>query len=260
MIDPEEVQGVIDLLDHEFVISRGRTISLRERYPNLFWADNIQIIKHNRVVVSIIITKPFSMGGEQGTMIGMVYTRPEYRSNGFASYLLRQVHGPSVLFAKQWDIYWHLGWNTHDTGIFGEVNGNVSGIPNQPLTDEFIQWIDGINKIWKPQRLERRDYRVIPLPCTQVDAYAWVADINRVGYAIVGRYGTSGYVYEMVGHPDTFAALWKQLPYSKLYVNDEKNSLSAKWLTEHTNIQWKDQELAMWKDMEPRYIPYLDRI
>ncbi len=91
------------------------------------------------------------------------------------------------------------------------------------------------------------------------------------GYALVGRSMQTGYVYEMVGHSDTFERLWCAIAnrYGKIYVNDRRDSLSAEWLDREAGVIWRPQRLAMWLRLSSEakhtevgqwYIPYLDRI
>ena len=288
----EELPKLLALLDDEFVFAKGRQVSLAERFPQVFCEanlDNIYIAHCKNSICSTAAVKRFEWIAQgriwQGAMIGMIYTRLEYRGQGLASLVMRTVQSDltnaGVDFAVLWttipSFYQRLGWFLDDEGIFGAVELPQSIKCNNPavvctLTDEIIRWIDVVHSRWVPERVVRSelDYRVVPLPAFSVDAFMVDETAELQGYALVGRSMQTGYVYEMVGHPDVFDRLWYAITndYSKIYVNDRRDSSPTGWLDRKAGVIWRPQRLAMWLQLSLEakntevgqwYIPYLDR-
>ena len=290
---PEQLPRLLTSLDDEFVFAKGREVSLAERFPQVFCQTNLDNIYVASVEGSICAATAIKRFGWivqgriwQGAMIGMVYTRPEYRGQGLASLVMRTVQGDlskaGVDFAVLWttipSFYQRLGWFLEDRGIFGEVELPQSPQCNNPiapraLTDKDIRWLDSVHSKWVSERVVRSelDYRVVPLPASSVDTFMLDKTDEIQGYALVGRLRKTGYVYELVGHPATFDQVWCAITncYGKVYVNDRQGSLSSEWLTERTRIVWRPQRLAVWLPLSREaknasvgqwYVAYFDRI
>ncbi len=289
----EELPHLLELLDEAFISGKDRRLSLAQRFPQIFCEtnlDNIYVAYVDDLICSTAAIKRFAWIAQgqlwQGAMIGIVYTRPEYRGRGLASLVMRTVQGDlskaGVDFAVLWTtiprFYQRLGWFLEDEGVFGEVE-----LPQSPqcsnlvvahsLTDKHIRWIDSAYSQWVPERVVRSelDYRVVPLPASSVDAFMVNETDELQGYALVGRSMETGYVYELVGHTATFEHLWCALAnsYSKIYVNARQGSQSSQWLAPRVRIIWRPQHLAMWLPLSREakralvgqwYIPYFDRI
>lgn len=289
----EELPELLALLDDEFVFGKGRSLSLAERFPQVFCPANLENIYVTRVgnaICAAVAIKRFDWLAYnrtwQGAMIGMVYTRPECRGQGLASLVMRTLQDDlakvGVDFGVLWTIipsfYQRLGWFMEDVGIFGEATSLISSqtdisIAPCPLADEVIHWVDRIHSRWVSDRVARSDldYRVIPLPADSVDVFL-LDETNEIqGYALVGRSGEVGYVYELVGHPATFDQLWSTITncYRKVYINDRPGNLSSEWLDERATVTWRPHHLTMWLPLSAEarntavghwYIPYLDRL
>lgn len=289
----EELPKLLALIDAEFVFAKDRHVSLAKRFPQVFCETNLANIYLAYVensICSVAVIKRFAWIAQsriwQGAMIGMIYTRPEYRGQGLASLIMRTVQSDltnaGVDFAVLWttipSFYQRLEWVLEDKGIFGEVElpqpvncNNL--IATHSLTDKNIRWIEHVHSKWVPERVVRSklDYRAMPLPATSVDAFMADETDELQGYALVGRSMQTGYVYEMVGHSDVFDRLWCAIAnhYRKIYVNDRRDTPSTKWLDRNARVIWKPQRLAMWLRLSKEadnapvgqwYIPYFDRI
>jgi predicted acetyltransferase len=131
-----EYPALLAALDAEFVSGRGRTISLARRFPHavgLAHLRNLHVLRDNGACVACAVSRPFAWNATNqrwhGAMIGMVYTAPVARGQGFASRLLEavvaQLKAEDFDFAVLWSglegFYEHLGWTRAENGLFGEV-------------------------------------------------------------------------------------------------------------------------------------------
>jgi hypothetical protein len=137
-----------------------------------------------------------------------------------------------------------------------------------------IRPIESIRQRWLTAQVARAadDYRQLPLPAENVELI-WHGQTARTAcYALLGHAGDTSILYEMVGNPDGFTALWAAVrshSQRRLLINDSTGSGSHAWLAQDAGITWQDKKLAMWLPLSERmeiarvsqwYIPYFDRI
>ena len=288
----EELERLIPLLDEEFVFGKGRSISLRLRFPTVFCRSNLHnilVCKAGEEVASALAIRQFDWreGGEifRGAMIGGVYTHPARRGEGLASRLLEaaaiQLREGAVDFGVLWtgqpSFYARFGWVAADCSVLGEVeadesmsepSGNV--IPLQ--AEASASRLENIRQKWLNAMTLRRpeDYRQLPLPAESVDM-RWREEQGKVAYTLFGSSGETGFLYELVGDSACFPALWLEVcrGHRRIFINDQIASQSCRWLTDHVGVGWKNKSLAMWLPISKRldmqrlgqwHIPYFDRI
>ena len=283
-----DLARLVTFLDEGFVFGKGRSISLAHRFPGVFDTGNAQnlfFIEQNGLVVSALAARPFVWLADgrswRGAMVGSVLTETAHRGAGFAGRLLSHaakiLHGEGADFAVLWtaqaDFYRKLGWQSSDRGMFGEAGGRSSSdLPQPAVAGEQWDRVRGIRARWQPEGLQRHaaDYGKLPLPAESVHVFLDGAD-GHEAYALVGRAGTSGIVYEMIGHPDNFAAIWRDISvrFAKVLINDCEDSESHRWHKTHSSVAWQAKPLAMWlplssdidfATMRNWYVPYFDRI
>jgi len=281
-------------LDREFVFGKGRRVSLAQRFPAVYTAENctnIFLLADDDQVVSALACKQFdwvcSGARWRGAMIGAVHTHEELRGHGFASRLIEgAVNGlriAGVEFAVLWTaspaFYERLGWVSADCGALGELSqaqfpaAPPGGAVKIPLGAADFSYIEGIRQRWCDCRAPRRadDYRQLPVPAESVDLLKSGDGIDHAAYALVGNAGETGILYEMIGHPDGFPVLWPDIcrGYRRLLANDAIDSASYRWLCQGSGLAWSPKPLAMWLPMSAStksayaanwYIPYFDRI
>lgn len=291
---PVDLDRLLPALDEQFVFGKGRRLSLRARFPSMFEAgnaDNVFICEGEGALLSALSILPFEWLADgqlwRGAMIGTVYTDPAHRNAGHASRVLTWTMEKlkergvdfGVLWTAQPGFYARLGWTSTDCGVLAEIRTSSSSpsLGNDVTTiaagTADVLRIEQIRQQWLATRMPRtsRDYRRIPLPADTVDVHAWRLHEPSAGYALIGRAGDIGYVYEMVGTPEGFSALWREVQqrYRRLLVNDCEGSASCEWLAHETGIAWQRKSLAMWYPISDRvqgwdfshwYIPYFDRI
>jgi predicted N-acetyltransferase YhbS len=289
----EDFASIVTMIDHEFIFNKGRRLSLTERFPQVVGQhslNNIYVARLKDEIVATVAVKRFDWFAEnhnwKGAMIGMVYTRPEYRGQGFASCVMRFVQEElkqrGIDFAVLWTgspgFYERLGWYMEDCGGFGEV---MQSYPTNrdhcttlcSLSESNIDWINSVRDKWATERVIRSkmDYRTIPVPANSVDVFMLDENQKVQGYILVGRAEECSYIYEMIGHPAAFNQLWSSVTRScnKIYINDRRGSSSSDWLNSYCNINWDFRKQAMWlafsEESQPVligkwYIPYYDRI
>lgn len=280
------------LLDEEFVFGKGRAISLRLRFPTVFCRDNLHNIflcVDGNEIVSALAMRPFTWreGNElfRGAMIGAVYTDPARRGEGLASRLLEaaavRLREEKVDFGVLWTgrhaFYARLGWMPADCSVLGEIEPGLSA-PEQFSSVAAMPLEAGASRLESIRqcRLDAttlrcpEDYRQLPLPAERVDLL-WNEDQGKIAYALLGGSGETGFLYELIGHPDNFPALWREACRNRrrIFINDRLDSPSYRWLTNHTGISWQSKSLAMWLPLSGRVamsrlgkwvIPYFDRI
>lgn len=287
---PADLERLIPLLDEEFVFGKGRTLSLRQRFPTVFGRDNlphILLCADADEILSALAMRRFDWvaDGEifKGAMIGAVYTQPARRGAGHASRLLAaaatqlRTEGTDfgVLWTGQPAFYTRLGWQAADCSVLGEIVPDLAQTPHDVTTQPAATATSSLEELrrrWLKAMTVRRpeDYRHVPLPAARVDLL-WREDQGQAAYALLGSSGATGFLYELAGHPDGYAALWRTVCHerSRIYVNDRTDSPSCRWLSEHTGISWQNKSLAMWLPLSERVtmpllgqwqIPYFDRI
>lgn len=145
---PDELERLVSLLDEEFIIGKGRSVSLRQRFPAVYCGDNlpnILVCADGESIVSALAIRLFDWraGHEvfRGAMIGAVYTIPARRREGLASHMLEAAatrlreEGADfgVLWTGQPSFYSRHGWIAADSGMFGEFEQNES-MPDRSIT------------------------------------------------------------------------------------------------------------------------------
>ena len=281
-----ELPALVAALDAEFVAGRGRSGSLAWRYPDLLREQNlanVHVRRHAGRIVSCCAVRRFTWTSDRerwtGAMIGLVYTAPQARGRGHAAHVLEDavdaLAAAGCDFAVLWSgldgYYERLGWEPHDRGIFGSVDG--VGAPS-PLAADGID-VARYDALRAPQAKARvaRDatsYRCVPLPAARVASVFACSDDDEAA-ALVGEAAGARYVYEVVGAAAALPALWQALVdgAAAVHVNHSIRTPFHRWLTAHTPIEFAAQELAYWRMLSPRarraawrdwHIPYFDRI
>ena len=280
---PAELPALIALLDQEFIFSKGRSVSLAQRFPTALQAHNcpnILLACRGEDIAAAIAVKRFDWIAPErswrGAMIGLVYTRPAERGQGLASQLLRAAEKKlraegtdfAVLWTAQPEFYRRLGWTSSDCGMFGtyaSAGGSAAGCMTAAAGA-----IEAL-RLRSPGAHMLRDsanYRALPLPAERLDL---LASPDAAAYAIYGVQADRAYVYEFGGTPSGYAALWQDICAAArtVYINEHRGSASQQWLASIPGIGWREQALAMWLPLaDPDsggyyarwYIPYLDRI
>jgi ribosomal protein S18 acetylase RimI-like enzyme len=288
----DDLPSLLGLLDNQFLKSKGVLLSLAQRFPRVFLSDNLRniyIARDGDALCGAVVSRRFlwitSQGCYRGAMVGMVCTDTEYRGRGIASYLLQALRtdwlAAKVDFGVLWTtispFYERLGWRLQDHGVFGEalsVEHSSHDMVLSPRATSKVEIgiIEAIRRQYIVERVCREviDYQVLPPPIVELQVFI-EEDTRRQGYAIVGRVGEVGYVYEVVGDPISFSHLWQSISfrYSQIYLNDRAGSPFYEWLRTTTEICWQPQAHTMWLPLSPDakenitkgwHLSYFDRI
>lgn len=278
-----ELPALIALLDEEFVVSRGRSVSLAERFPAALHADNCANIllacRGGEIAAALAIRRfDWITPGRtwRGAMIGLVYTRASARGQGLATQLLvaaaEQLRAAgedfAVLYSAQPGFYTRLGWMSADCGVLGTFAGTGGIAAGCTATDTGT--IEALRLRHPRAHLARSaaSYRTLPLPAERLEMRA---SPDAAAYAIYGVQAARAYVYEFGGAAAGFAALWQDICATArtVYINERRGSTLQRWLADIPGISWSEQALALWLPLGAKakpapfadwYIPFLDRI
>lgn len=292
---PTDLERLIPLIDQEFVFGKGRRISLKQRFPDVYSTanvDRIYVAELGGEIVSSLACKEFRLlrndSSWRGAMIGAVCTRPDIRGRGIATKLLKYCTDGlasggldfAVLWTAQSDFYKRLGWVCCDSGLMGsvEISAKAANCRHRKAVDRIesvdFSRIEQIRRHWVDCFVSRDElaYRHIPLPAESTELFCQNENsAEHSAYALTGVVDDTRIVYEMLGEPTAFAPLWSDLSsgYSRILINDVSGSRSERWLTQNVTPLWEAKRLAMWLPISLRvsadrfanwYIPYFDRI
>lgn len=270
------------LLDQEFIFSRGRTLSLSLRFASVLSQPDARFLatRNNGNLESILLLRPFDWitpsGNCRAAMIGLVWTHPEARGHGHGGALLaeaaRAMRRDNIDFAVLWtrraEFYRRAGWIPADCGVLGHCRGE--GSTTRAPSEARALWpaIHSLREAHGGQRVRRTlaNYTMLSPPATEHDAA-----LEGGAYALIGRLGTTAYLYEIGGQPNGLPVLWHGLRqrYRELFINVRRGTEHQQWLSAQPEITWQDQNLAMWlalsgnadaKHFSSWYVPFLDRI
>lgn len=285
--DSHATAVLLKMLDHEFLHSRLCCGTLAMRYPHVLGqqnADNIYLAWNGNELAGSVIVRKFDWFADQrtwkGAMLGLVCVAPHLRGQGVGTMLVKHVvqrlERPPVDFAVLWttlpSFYARLGWIGSDRGVLGTLQRAATtslGVPPEAQVD--WQTLESVRATWLPMRVLRTslDYRIVPNSARHVYHVSVSTATDQMAYALLGDAGTTGIVYEMVGHPTLFDRLWENVTYREMCVNDVQGSTSHDWLLGHTRMKWQTQLQTMWLRLSDEvntaqfgswYIPYFDRI
>lgn len=273
-----EVPSVLALADDVFLKSRNREGDFLKSYPSVFGKQSNSVFYaafENSKAVSAALYKPCRyMLNDQvltGATIGFVCTDPAYRGLGLSSQILSRTAEDmaesgvdfGVLYTGIPAFYERLGWILADDSAYCEsaklvnVSAEHTVIAQSPQQADWT-WLEYIRAKYLKQRVLRNqsDYATLPLPAKIVECYA-IKDGGPECYALLGRSGAEGYLYEMVGDTAGFGILWNSFiqGLSSLYVNDRIGSSSYVWMRDNGLADWVSRVSTMWLPVSHR-LPY----
>jgi GNAT superfamily N-acetyltransferase len=268
------------LLQLGFASLGGR--ALGDRFPHAFapGREPLVALGSDGAILGVTATRPFTWqaDGEEykGLMVGLVFTIPAARGAGIARRLVGTAADKgrasgrdfAVLWAARRTLYARLGWSMGDTGVVADVDGSGdSGA--QELDDELVTRLEHIRGSISSDgvRREPRDWLAVPPPALSVEAHVR----GERAYALVGRRGGQGFVYEMAGDPAGFHDVWASVlsSHDRLVVNDHRGSPTCRWLERECGVRFRPRPLAMWRALSPSvgdvaarswHVPWLDRL
>ncbi len=277
-----ERDRAIALLDGEFIVSRGRSVSLAARFAPAFGDPGASLIiaREDARIVAATLLRPFNWltarGVRRGAMVGMVCVQREHRGSGLgsalmseAARLLREQAEFGVLWTAQPGFYLGLGWMAADCGVLGRMGGEGDSAPMKSGEfDALVARIHAAREARADERVERSIacYRSLPPPASVSEAL-----FEAGSYAVVGRLDNTAYVNDIGGEGGGYPQLEQALRrrYRNIILNLKRGSPAHRWFESRPGIAWSTQSLAMWlpgsRDLDRDgpancYVPFLDRI
>ena len=270
----------IALLDRVFVAPRQRPPSVAVRFPWISARDargNAWTLNELGVVTACLLVKcrrwASGGGGVEVAMIGGVCTDPAARGRGLASELMRHVQDAldaagietQVLWTTMPRFYERLGWRRDESGLLGTLGVYSGPRPKAQVSRgspaasfERLARIRG-ECLGEGVGRHRDDWASIPFPAQSVECVRALADDGEA-YGLVGRAGSSAYVYEVVGPTSVVGAVWADIRdrYSTVLVNERRDGPMVRWLAANAAVDWRPGATAMWRGAARFYVPFFD--
>jgi predicted N-acetyltransferase YhbS len=290
--EPAEFPFIVESIDREFIFSKGRSLSLSRRFPNVISDHNIEhilVAESNHSICGTVAIRLFDFATEQrvwrGAMIGVVWVDSQHRGKGIGRELMiaaeRFLHVKSLDFGVLWTgiptFYERSGWFLNDISLFGEASGcsltlNKCSVICRSLALENVERLERVRSSLESQRVVRKplDYQVVPLPAVEVNCF-WASEKETEGYALAGEADGDGFLYEMVAPSESWDRLWCDLVrrFKRIFINEQTGTPFARWLADRKYSDLQPQNKTMWlrvsqsaakAPLDTWYIPYFDRI
>jgi hypothetical protein len=278
---PGEFEAVLGCLNGEFIQARGRAEGIEKRFTGLLDDPaNFVVRRNGGEILSALAVKRFTWITPdrefKGAMIGMVWTAPQARGKGHAAANLafaRTTFGVegrdfAVLWTDQPGIYAGSGWIAADSGLYGVAPGRGSEGDAQTPDDPTETRVDALRKRLAPSRILRDTSAgfPVPLPVTHVRAIC-----ESDAYAVLGFNGDETFVLDLLGTPESLAALWSTISATgrRIHINIPADGVAARWMAQSMAGVLQPKPLAMWLPLSGRarhldysslYVPFIDRI
>lgn len=277
----DELETVLKHINQEFIYSRGRTIEVQHRFPDILnKRENILVRRVNGEVIAALALKRFIWETPKeeysAAMIGLVWTIPSMRTKGHAKAILdsarlqlqQEQRDFAVLWTTQPQVYSGQGWVEADCGRYGVLSGHAGNYSDNPINQGSIDRIQEIRNAFAPMRVYRNIAVGFPLPLPATHLRLL---IESDAYAIIGLAQDDAYVFDILGAPHSLQHLWNRISGSGIHIhmNVPDDSPANHWVNQvlHTDLPFKP--LAMWLPLSKCarnlnyasiYIPILDRL
>ncbi|MBI5615823.1 MAG: GNAT family N-acetyltransferase [Gammaproteobacteria bacterium] len=294
-LHPGAAPGTLEAeLDREFVSGRGRTTTLRSRYPLAFTSDESSAFlvgRRDDEALACLAGRHFDWQTPErrwrGVMIGLVYTTPAARGTGLGSRMLRtaletftrQGDEFAVLWSRIEGFYEACGFRRADCGTFGRwtrEDGATGAPPGEPLQDvsrPALQALEDLRRSQSRCTLLRplSGWETCPIPADEVRLLRVGPAMSPHAYALFGVAAGTRIVYELIGEAAQCATLWPALAEGaqEVLVNERLGSPTHRWLAANAPVAWHPQDLALWAPLNAQacnvdfgawYLPWLDRL
>lgn len=277
----ESFNGLVARLDDEFVVSKGKTTSLKTRFPKVFSDNkNFVVAVSKSEILSNLAIQRFELLLQNelltGAMVGLVWTDSHHREQGLArsliKYALQVLKSEGIDFAILWtarpELYRGSGWILADQGSYATAQGHgISGANPTPHAPEWTV-IQNIR--------DRRADPHVHIPGTYQPNLPPFADSHLLiqcedAYAILGMAGDNAYLLDIVATIEAIRSLWKKVLGSarRIHINLPCQSPLVQWLASNHGVQFTLKPLTMWHPLSARsepldlskvYIPFSERI
>ncbi len=132
------IEQILDLVNKEFIVERGKFLHISVRYPFLFDKNNFENIflikcsKNSIAAVMAVKTIELLFEGKVYNLflVGFQVTHPEYRGKGLGKFLFEYVGDYFLIknfdlgvgWTRLQDYYIKTGWTPYENGVFVKCN------------------------------------------------------------------------------------------------------------------------------------------
>jgi len=295
-----ELERIIEQLNDEFIVSKGKHLHISKRYPFLYNnLEHLWGLFDKNELLAFIAVKPVKLVAEQCDyhlfFIGSVFTPQKHRGNGYAKHLLDETQttyfangfNAGVLWTNLVEFYSKLGWVSHENGIF--VKGKHLNLKTPLIAQKFeIKTIKSTDfKEIDKFRIDNLTSYIVRYENGNYSGYSTVyspgENVLRLKILMNGR--LIGYVtgvtnsefiilYECILEKqqsiyDIFAFLKKEYEYSTYFFNLSSSNNIVDLLKEvfgEIEINYPKitmylyKDISIFKKVSEFYIPFSDRI
>lgn len=294
------IEQILDLVNQEFILSRGKTLHIKNRYPYLFDEHNFKNIfilqneAESLLAVIVIKTVDLMLDGKllRSFFFGSHVTPSLYRRLGYGRYLLKYVSDHylsngfdcGVGWTRLQDHYSKSGWVAFENGSYLEAELFKPEFYHQVGIEIYKSNLDSFQEVEEYRLRNTKDY-IMRMKASPSQGYGTIyspgeeyfcllakSNSSIIGYIYGVKFGRSAFIYEY--KVDDFGILMGLLEYLNRDIdnfninfsdkNDDLKKISG--LFEKTTIVkpllsiYKYYDESVANSIKNFYIPFTDRI
>ena len=215
--DKHTISSILKELNQEFIFSRNRSLTLEQRFPDLFSEknfNNLFYLEEENQAASFLAVKPIKIESDSQVfnffLIGDVSTHPRMRGKNMASALLNYVtdhylkkgYDAGILWTTKSGFYSRLGWKINDNAVLIKCSTLLK--PNPEISTKKITTIKLSDLMTlasqKKVKIHRNpgDYLVKPIPSNSLHTLRTTESIidNTPEYSVYGLCNNELYFYD----------------------------------------------------------------
>jgi predicted acetyltransferase len=224
---PNQLPGIITLLNKEFIFSKKLTLPLEERFPDLINEKNLQNlfgIFHDDQIISFAAVKPVRISTPERIIraffVGLVFSAINYRGKGHSLELIKFIQEHYKAKGKEIGFLWtninhfyeKTGWVNYDNGLLftclptmAEVSGSRI-LKIEEFEDSMIPQVDMFRKKQLESYIERTNdnitysgYKTVYPPCEKMFRLVCIEGEDEIlGYLLGALIHKECFIYELI--------------------------------------------------------------
>lgn len=294
------IEQILDLVNQEFILSRGKTLHIKNRYPYLFDEPNFKNIfilqedSSDLLAVMVVKTVDLVLSGSTVKLffVGSQVTPLQHRGLGYGKFLFEYVSelylsngfDCGVGWTRLQDHYLKSGWVSYENGFYLEAELFKPEFNHQVGIEIYESRVDSFQEVEEFRLRNTKDY-IMRMKDSPTQGYGTIyspgeeyfcllakSNSSIMGYIYGVKFGRSAFIYEYV--VDDFGILMGLLEYLNRDIdnfninfsdqNDDLKKISG--LFEKTTIVKPVLSIYKYNDesaancIKNFYIPFTDRI